>query len=151
VSGQRRAVTFEVDENGCHICTSHAIGTHGYPKLWKNGQSHNLHRVLFEELHGDLAPGLLVRHKCDVRACINLDHLIEGTRQDNTNDITERGRHNPPLGERCGTAKLDTAAVKAIRFSAESQYKLADKYGVNQSTISRIRSQKRWAHLFSTS
>jgi len=36
----------------------------------------------------------MVRHTCDRQWCINPDHLIEGTRADNTADALERGRYD---------------------------------------------------------
>jgi len=144
---KRKPIIFTVDSNGCHICTSHHIGTHGYPQVWKDGTQHNMHRVLFEEAYGKLQEGHLVRHTCDVRACINLDHLVPGTPADNNRGITERGRHNPPIGERSGTSKLTEEQVTNIRNDERSQAVIAVEYGVNQSTISRVKGNKRWAHM----
>lgn len=144
MSGKRRTIAYIINKRGCHICTSHIIGTQGYPFLWKNGRDQNMHRVLYEEAYGPLTPGLVVRHNCDDTHCINLNHLISGTRTDNTNDMIKRGRANPPHGERSGTAKLTRAKVSIIRRSKCTQDLLAARYNVNQSTISRIRSGEGW-------
>jgi len=145
--GVRKLITFEVDENGCHICTSHAANTHGYPKLSVNNRSHNMHRVLYEEAFGPIPEGMVVRHRCDVRMCINLDHLVIGTWADNNADQAERGRFNPRRGERAGGAKLTTEIAKQIRDAAGNQYDIAARFGVNQSQVSRIKSGTRWDHI----
>lgn len=106
-----------------------------------------MHRVLYEEKYGTISKGLVVRHKCDIRDCINLDHMILGTPKDNNQDISDRNRHNPPVGERSGTAKLSEKQVLEIRNSTDSQYTIAKKYDINQSQVSRIKTNKRWSHL----
>lgn len=144
MAGKRKTITFTVNDRGCHICTSHAPGTHGYPCLWKDGRNQNMHRVLYEEANGPLGD-LVARHICDETLCVNLAHIEPGTYADNTADITERGRHNPPCGERSGTAKLTQHQVAAIRAATGSQRNIAEAYGVNQSSVSRIRRGQRWA------
>lgn len=91
MAGKRKTITFTVDKNGCHICTSHASGTSGYPSLWKDGRNQNMHRVLYEEKHGSLPENVLVRHTCDVPACINDEHLVSGTVKDNAVDRKNEG------------------------------------------------------------
>lgn len=70
---------------------------------------HKAHRVAYMLHHGvrlDVgtgSKGVVVRHKCDVKNCVNPDHLELGTQQDNINDKLERGRsYNPKLADcRC--------------------------------------------------
>jgi HNH endonuclease len=94
MTGRRRQIQFYVNERGCHICVSHRTGTHGYPCTNKNGAGQNLHHVLYEETFGPIPFGWVVRHTCDDRMCINMDHMILGTKADNSRDIVERGRRN---------------------------------------------------------
>lgn len=72
--GKRKPITYVVTENGCHECTSHKPSSHGYPKLWWKGVGRHMHRVLYQEAFGELPGGTAVRHTCDNRLCINLDH-----------------------------------------------------------------------------
>lgn len=51
------------------------------------------HRVMWEMVNGPIPDGLLVRHTCDQRNCVNPDHLLLGTQRDNHADAIARGRH----------------------------------------------------------
>ncbi len=145
MAGKRKPITFSIETNGCHNCTSHALGTSGYPCVEKDGRNQNLHRVLYEEANEIKLPRTTeVRHTCDNRVCINLAHLILGTNAQNAQDRKERGRGYVPLSEEANGVKLTWKQVSEIRLSKESQRRLAELFGVNQSTISRIKRGLRW-------
>lgn len=51
------------------------------------------HRYAFRLARGrDPLPGLDLCHRCDNRACCNPAHLWEGTRRDNMQDASRKGR-----------------------------------------------------------
>lgn len=147
MTGKRREIKFIVTITGCHECTSHAPNTHGYPFLWVNGKPHNMHRVLYIEKYGELPSNIVVRHKCDNRKCINLEHLETGSHKDNSNDCKMRGRLNTPRGEKRSDCKLTDAQILEIRNDLDTQGKIAKKYKVNQSTVSRIKSGEKRQHV----
>lgn len=109
------------------------------------------HRHAYELCHGPIPTGMVVRHKCDVRACVNPDHLETGTHADNIRDRDERGRHWAPQGEDNGRSKLTAAQVLEIRakyaFGDRTQQDLADEYGVSNQLVSCIVRGKWWRHL----
>jgi DNA-binding NarL/FixJ family response regulator len=70
------------------------------------------------ELHrGPIPDGLQVLHRCDVRACVNPDHLFLGTHDDNMADKVAKGRQ--VRGEHHGLVRFSDARVceivKAVR------------------------------------
>jgi hypothetical protein len=76
---------------GCWLWTG-AITSWGYGWFQRTaGVPHYAHRVAWEFTHG-AAPNGLVLHKCDVRHCVNPDHLYVGTQADNMRDMASRGR-----------------------------------------------------------
>ncbi len=145
--GKRRTITWNINENGCHICTSHAIMPDGYPTLWvnknKNGNasSVHMHRVLYEEKYGPLGD-LVARHTCDEPRCINLDHIISGTVKQNAEDKVERNRQNTPKADSRSNTKIMSADVPFIRNSPIKNKDLAEMFGVNPSVISKIKTGK---------
>lgn len=102
------------------------------------------HRVSYEIHHGDIPAGLIVRHKCDNRVCVNPDHLELGTHADNTQDMLERGRANPPRGERSGNAKLTAEQVASIRaVPAGGRVRdLALEYGISPGYAIDLRTKR---------
>lgn len=105
------------------------------------------HRVAWELYRGPIPEGMSVLHRCDVPGCVNPDHLFLGSALDNVIDMLAKGRAKPPRGEEHHTTHLTDGDVCAIRASREPGHTLAASFAVSQSTISEIRSGKRWRHV----
>lgn len=144
---KRRPIEYVVNENGCHICTSHAKDTSGYPSMSYRDKKTRIHRYIYEQHYGSIPKGMVIRHKCDDRACINPLHLEIGTQNDNIQDMVKRGRIASKVGEKNPRAKLTEMDVKIIRRNKLSSYKLCKLYGVSPSTIRQIRQYRRWSHV----
>lgn len=148
MSGVPREITFEVDSNGCHNCTSHRPDKAGYPRASSSKTGTNiLHRQVFISLHGPLPRDVVVRHTCDNRMCINPTHLVAGSQQDNVDDCHTRGRARCLKGQEHPRAVMREADVEYVLYSAETNISLADMFNVSPTVISDIRKRKTWTHV----
>lgn len=130
----------------CWVWTG-AAGWNGYGAMSYGGRRATTHRVAYQVATGRRLPsGVDVCHRCDVRACVNPDHLFEGSRADNMADCSRKGRIRTPMlrGEDCPAAKLTAAQVRAIRVDPRSNRATARAYGVDKGTISGIRRGFTW-------
>ena len=137
-----REIEYVEDEHtGCFVVTSHKLHNTGYPRL----RSVPMHRALYEQKFGPIPSGLVVRHKCDNRACINMEHLELGTPEDNWRDMFTRGRN--ARGECVGSAKLTEEDVREIRASRDRQIDIASRFHIRQGHVTKIKSRQLWRHV----
>lgn len=75
------------------------------------------HRVSWELHCGSIPEGMNVLHRCDVRCCVNPDHLFLGTQADNVHDMCDKGRRRSGdiRGEKNPQSKLTVEKVAAMR------------------------------------
>jgi hypothetical protein len=114
--------------------------------------------------YGPIPDGLRVCHRCDNRLCVRPDHLFLGTDADNAADRhakgreamgVRNGRHTRPnttaRGMKGGRAKLtddDVHAIRADHAAGLAGFKrLANRYGVDDSTIAAIVRRRTWTHI----
>jgi hypothetical protein len=138
------------DETGCVIWTGcRNRGGYGILAVKDDGRNVLAHRYSYMQRFGQVPSGLFVLHRCDVRACVNPDHLFLGTLADNAADKVAKGRQ--PRGEDVGGVKLTADQVVEIRarYAAGGilQKQLAAEFGVAQTLISQIVSLKIWKHV----
>ena len=115
------------------------------------------HRLVYAQAHNmNLADMkyLVVMHKCDVRNCINPDHLMLGTNAQNNADMMAKGRHVTHFTEgnsdqKLGTGNTKLTAIQAaeIKASKAKHKDIAKKYGVSVGAIDDIKYGRSWKNL----
>lgn len=136
----------------CWDCLYHCDAD-GYPTIWVNERhvSVKISRVVLAEALGrPLRPTLCALHHCDRSACVNPDHLYEGSLSQNSRDRDERKGNPCPTGERHYQAKLTSAQVaqiRAERLRGTSLTHLGCSFGVAPATISCIVNGRTWKHV----
>jgi HNH endonuclease len=103
------------------------------------------HVFSYRYYKGEIPTGKFVLHTCDIRCCVNPDHLYAGTKKQNTADASRRQRF--PLGEKHHQTTITESEILAIRVDPRAQHIIAVEYGVCQMTISNIKARKTWSHL----
>lgn len=134
----------KTQDHGCWEWQA-SLGNHGYGQLTFRQQKFTAHRVSWELHFGSIPDGLCVLHRCDNRKCCNPNHLFLGTRKENLQDMTDKGRR--VRGSSHGRAKLTEEQVLFIRASPESARTLAQDFKVSTGTVYLIRNRKKWAHV----
>jgi hypothetical protein len=121
----------------------------GYGILAAKGEK-RAHRVAWVLWNGPIPDGMHVLHHCDVRCCVNPEHLFLGTHTENMRDMTRKKRGKQPAlsGECSPVRKLHQSHVNAIRAEYAkgqiTQSELAQKYFVSPMTINRVVNLKTW-------
>ena len=78
---------------GCWLWTGRKWPA-GYGVTRHGGKSQAAHRYMYKVYKGEFDPSLDVLHTCDVRNCVNPDHLFLGTHSDNMYDMYKKGRRS---------------------------------------------------------
>lgn len=125
----------EPQPNGCLYWTG-PVGNHGYGYFQHAKELNLTHRAAYREFKGEIPDGLFVCHTCDVKICVNPDHLFLGTHNDNVADMVAKRRNY---------RKLADEEVRQIRLTAGVTIaELARLYGVGETTIRQIRTREWW-------
>lgn len=132
-------------DNGCWIYGNNKR----YGLIAVEGKAKSAHKFSYELHKGEVPRGLFVCHTCDVKQCVNPDHLYAGTHEDNNQDIVDRGRQaknsgrvvktRSPYRYRNGKAlsKPHREQMKAEYASGKyTQMQLAARYRISQGTVS---------------
>lgn len=127
--------------NGCWLCQLGVAGG-AYPHVRVGRHMLRVHRVMYEHFSGPVGTGLHVLHRCDVPRCCNPGHLWVGTQADNMADRDAKRRWR---GGRGGV--LSPEQVREIRASGDTLAVLAGRYGVNGSTVYKVRAGQRYRHV----
>lgn len=80
-----------IPNSPCILWTKY-INPYGYGMLRRNYRTWLAHRWAWTEAHGPIPDGMVVRHLCNVRACVRVDHLALGTHVENYADMVAAGR-----------------------------------------------------------
>lgn len=126
------------DPSGCRLWVG-LIMKNGYgqvPRTRGDKRTRLPHRLAYEEYIGPVPSDFFVCHKCDVRNCINPDHLFLGTQADNMRDCAVKGRNARKLSEE------DVRQIRSI--IGVSKAELGRLYGVAETMIGVILREIWW-------
>ena len=121
-------------ETGCHEWQA-GLHRDGYGKFVEGGKTIQAHRIAYALFNGPIPSGAWVLHRCDNRKCVNPDHLFIGDSKMNIADMDSKQRR----GTKSSLTYKDANEIKALLADRHSQQEIAEKFGVHQATISRIK------------
>jgi hypothetical protein len=137
--------------SGCHEWTG-AKNPHGYGVIgtWDGEKTvvELAHRVAFKLFKGPIPVNRELRHECDNPACVNPDHLVLGTHQENMNDMIDRRRAAfGSVNGRSGSNHLTRSRVRTVRKLREAGWtlkELSERFHVSTTTIFKAIHRLRW-------
>jgi len=108
------------------------------------------HRIAYFLRNGTFDPTMFVLHNCDIRNCINPDHLYLGTHLDNMKDRYDRNR--VAIGEKNGWALLsDNDVINILELVIDGQFtkieQISEYFGCSNHPIYRIFLGQNWTHI----
>lgn len=101
-------------KTGCLLWCG-GITAQGYGELNFKGRVLLAHRASWTRAHGLIPQGLFVCHRCDVRACIDPQHLFLGTHLENMADCKAKKRFRKPTPVMLAPMPARPAATEQAR------------------------------------
>lgn len=136
-----------VPESGCWVFMG-KLDANGYgmlsstradgKKYWK------AHRLSYEEHAGAIPEGKEVAHRCNIRCCINPQHLYAATHRQNIDDRMRTGKQY--RGEEASWSKVTEQQVREFLAGNERPDDWAKRVGISRAQAYRIRSGEAWKH-----
>lgn len=114
---------YRIDESGCWLWLLSKDRT-GYGHICIDGKLKQAHRVSYESHNGKIPHGAVIMHTCDVRHCINPEHLVIGDQKLNCIDSVNKGRWGSRKTNR--KKKLTESDVKRIKNLLSNGFNAAD-------------------------
>lgn len=108
------------------------------------------HRVSWLLFRGKIPKGIHILHKCDVKDCVNPEHLFLGTHQDNMRDMVKKGRRPQILGTRHGMSKLtekDILMIRKLNTKSVSRLDIAKRFNITKENVGYIIRRVTWNHI----
>lgn len=73
---RKKELAYKINQNGCHICTSHSCKSKSGKVLFRRGNYFiTIAKYLYEQRHGELPYYSRITLICNNPSCINVDHM----------------------------------------------------------------------------
>ncbi len=96
-----RNISTELIQEDCWLYSKLIMKGYGHLNVY--GIKIGAHRISYEIHVGEIPEGMYVCHKCDVRNCVNPNHLFLGTHLDNMRDMAVKNKLRKSTITLCST------------------------------------------------
>lgn len=126
---------FYADTNGCWLWTG-GVDDKGYGDAGYGRPERKAHRAMYALAFGAIPEGHHVHHKCEVKRCVNPDHLEALPL---VTHLREHRRAEVELSD-----ETRAAIREAARDPQTTQQQIADRFGVPRPTVNKILQGYSW-------
>ena len=121
------------------------LDPNGYGKMHIRGrstQSNGAHRISYELFKGTLEEGKFICHTCDIRSCVNPDHLWQGSPVEKVTDMVDKERQYSRL------LPMQVYEIrKAYKNKELTSGEIIIKYNISRSHFYSIIHRRKWTHI----
>lgn len=109
----------------------------------RNRRTRRVHRIVWEAFKG--APIGQILHKCDNKSCANIEHLYDGSHDDNVKDALTRQRYKQGAAHYLSSfTQEQVIEILYLAAGKQSANAIAEKFGTARKNICNILSGKTW-------
>jgi HNH endonuclease len=133
--------------SGCWLWTA-GCDTAGYGHMNYKARLTRASRLSWIAFRGPIPDRMWVLHRCDVRCCVNPDHLFLGDAKTNAADMARKQR--AAWGERSARSKIrasDAVEIRSLAAAGQALVSIARQFGLAANSVSLIVSRKRWPYV----
>lgn len=127
-------------DNNCWLWIGSRDTPQGYGRFRLNNRKVRAHRFAYQITIGEIPKGMDVLHRCDIKFCVNPNHLYLGTDNDNARDSAVRNR----LRTKVSRDQVDQ--IRKLATSGVSHRKIASLFSISPSAVDDIVSYHSWKH-----
>jgi hypothetical protein len=120
----------------------------GYIRAYGMGGLYGLvHRLVWESVNGEIPAGYEINHKNGNKRDNRIENLECVTPSQNVKHAYETGLKVPTMGASNPNARLSDEIIREIRRTPGPRRPIAERFGIALTTVSDIRTGKRWRHV----
>lgn len=132
-------------EEGDCLLWGGALSTDGIPRLYMDGQSNSLRRLLWIEKHGDIESSVRIGAKCRENRCVAEAHLVIRDRCDDIKGLRRSQAFKAKIAAaKRAKSRFTPEFIEMVRSSPLNNCALGRQVDLDHRVIAKIRNHEVW-------